>query len=158
MDIQKTMQAINAAQNAADKVKPFLYMVETLGELWLALKEINPDELTKMAAQRDDLIKSFGDLMDQKQKLITDIGSIDADYQAKKAALTSEYDALRKQLESAHAARIADLQAQIVAEQQHAKSVLDEYNSQTRSLLSKKEGLEVQIAQLKNLANSVVHA
>ncbi len=158
MDIQKTMQAVNAAQNAADKVKPFLNMVQTLGELWDALKEINPDELTKLAAQRDELTKTVGDLMDQKQKLITDIGSIDADYQGKKAALTSEYDALRKQLESAHAAYMLKLTAQSVEAERVAKTNSDQAESTIRSLASKKEQLEVQIAQLKNLANSVVHA
>jgi chromosome segregation ATPase len=158
MDIQKAMQAVNAAQNAADKVRPFFNMVQTLNDLWEVLKDVNPDELKKIVAQRDELLKTVGDLMDQKQQLITDTGKINADYQAKTAALTSEYDAKKKALQSDQDKLYNDLIQAFKVKEQEARTAIDQQDSQMRNLASKKEGLEQQIAQLKNIANSVAHA
>lgn len=158
MDIQKAMQAINAAQNASDKVKPFLNLVDTLNACWEAMKDINPDELIRLMEQKKQLSAEMDSLSASKANLAADFGALQDKHNAKVAELTSQYDALRKQLESAHATYMASLNAQATEAEQKAKTAADQAESNIRSLASKRDQLEVQIAQLKNLANSVVHA
>ena len=157
MDIQKAMQAVNAAQNAADKVKPFLNLVQALDDVWNTLKDVNPSELQALLDTKNKLASEIADLTAQKAQVSTELGSLNADYQAKDQALQQTYMDKQTQLEASHQAMLADLQAKITAEQVHAKAVLDDYALQTNALMGKKDQVEQQIKAMQNAASQVLH-
>lgn len=158
MDINKTLAAINTFQNAMDRNRTFMSMIQAASDLWEQIGQINPDELKALADAREGLTGEINSLTERRNNLQNDVNGLQTVFDAKFNGLQASFEAQKADLQNSQNAIVSELTierdrlyAEIQQLKQQQENAIAEFNA-------KKSTLEGQIASLRTSLTQASHA
>lgn len=158
MDVKKTLTAINTFQNAADKNRAFLTMLQASADLWSELGTIRPEELQDLADAKGKLEKEIAGLTDARKALQADTKALQSTFDAKKTQILADFEDKRKAFEADHAHTIANLTQERNNLSAEISAMIASREASLKDLTAKEAKLEKDIAALRASLAQAGHA
>lgn len=150
MDITKTVQLAAEVKAAADRMRPFFDFANKVVALADAVHPVEDSQFAPLEQKRADLEAAIATLTDTRTRLAAEVTAMQRDFNQKSKQAQVDHQALLTDLKAQRDNRLAELQAEVQAAQEHHKAILAEQQNQLQAVAAQKTTVEQQIASLRS--------